>query len=387
MDLLVFSPYYPPHVGGLESHSDEFNKHLAKSGVTITVFTPRLPKTAPERETRHENVRVIRFPAFELFPNYPLPRFWQKTFWHMWQRLLKENSFGLVISRTRFFFPSLMAWRYARRKKLPWVHIEHGSDFAHFNSPLKTALGKLYDYTIGASVLRHSDYTIANSCASAAFVRRLAKRNDCQVVYRGVEYDTLLATPANTTMKTAHPGKTIIGYIGRLIDGKGITDLIVALSSLIRDDYICLIIGDGPENENLTRLVNQKKLQKKVFFLGRQNFPEAMALLKTCDIFVNPSYTEGIPTTVIEAALCHKAIIATNVGGTNEIISGKNDGFLIPPKDAHALQEKLTLLLDDRELRETLGRNAFQAVENKFDWNHTAKQYQKIFQDILSTNP
>ncbi len=384
MKLLIFSPYYPPHMGGLESHSDEFNKHLNKRGVAITVFTPRLPKAAPEIETRHENVRIIRFPAFELFPNYPLPKFWESSFWQMWQCVLEEDTPDLIISRTRFFFTSLMAWRYARKKKLPWIHIEHGSDFAHFNSPLKTALGKFYDYTIGASVLRHSDYTIANSRASAAFVRRLAKRTDCQIIYRGVEYETLLATPIDTALRTAHPRKIIIGYIGRLIDGKGVATLITALSSFTRDDYICLIIGDGPEKENLSRLVIQKKLQEKVFFLGRQNFPKAMALLKTCDIFVNPSYTEGIPTAVIEAAFCKTAIIATNVGGTNEIISGENDGFLIPPKNILALQEKIECLLNDQNLRKEFGDNAYRAVENKFDWKRSAKQYQELFQEILN---
>ena len=79
MNVLIFSPYYPPHIGGLESHSEEFNQQLAQRGIDVLVFTPRLPKDAPERETRR-GVRIIRFPAFEIIPNFPLPQFFP-FFW------------------------------------------------------------------------------------------------------------------------------------------------------------------------------------------------------------------------------------------------------------------------------------------------------------------
>ncbi|MEK7106143.1 MAG: glycosyltransferase, partial [Patescibacteria group bacterium] len=133
MKLLIFSPYYPPHRGGLETHSDEFNKHFSKRGVAITVFTPHLPLESSAEEIVHENVSVIRFPAIELIHNYPIPAFWKKDFWILWAKI-KKSSPEIIISRTRFFFPSLMAGYLAWKKNLPWVHIEHGSDFAQFES-------------------------------------------------------------------------------------------------------------------------------------------------------------------------------------------------------------------------------------------------------------
>jgi len=225
MKLLVFSPYYPPHRGGLESHSDEFNKHLAKAGAIITVFTPRLPLDAPALETIHTTVRVIRFPAVEIIHNYPFPAFWQKTFWQCWSEVQTFVP-DITLSRTRFFFPSFMAGYYAWRKSVPWVHIEHGSDFAQFENPFKNALGKLYDRVFGAFILRHAKILIANSQASKDFVTQLSGRQDCQVIYRGVEKDLILnaeKTSSSTSSAIIH-----VGYIGRLIEGKGVKDLITA---------------------------------------------------------------------------------------------------------------------------------------------------------------
>ncbi len=383
MHLLVFSPYYPPHTGGLESHSDEFNRHLAATGTRITVFTPRLPASSVGEEIRYERVRIIRFPAVELIPNYPFPKFWQKEFWIVWKKLTEEQ-YNVTLSRTRFFFTSLMTWRYAKKNALPWVHIEHGSDFATFNGRIKTILGQLYDYTLGSFVLRQSDVNVANSKASAAFVKKLSGRDNCTVIYRGVDKETIHQVAPHSFFETHFPGKIVIGFVGRLIDGKGVFDLLQAFSRITTDTSICAIIGDGPERTRLEKFIAENKLSERVILLGEKPFTEAIALLKSFDIFVNPSYTEGIPTAVIEAALCHKTIIATDVGGTAEIISGNGDGFLIAPHDMDDLQKKLTLLIQDPSLRQKFGEQAFLHVQTKFDWHHATKQYLKVFSQLLN---
>ena len=379
MKILVFSPYYPPHIGGLESHSDEFNKHLSKKGGSITVFTPHLPETSPKSEMLYGGVSVIRFPAFELIHNYPVPKFWKKEFWEIWHKLLSEKEYDLVISRTRFFFPSLMAGSFARKKKLRWVHIEHGSDFAQFKSKTVTKIGEFYDRTFGKFILQHADTLIANSQASCDFVHRLAKNSSCQVIYRGVESKDLILLKPDEALRTMTKGKIVIGFVGRLISGKGVSDLLYAFAALKRNDCVCVIVGDGPEKASLEKLAEKLQIETSVYFFGHKSFREAMSLLKAFDIFVNPSYTEGIPTSVIEAAFCQKAIIATIVGGTKEIINGDGDGFLVEPKNIPQLTEKLSLFASDSNVRITSGAKAFEAVKDRFDWEKTAEEYLKIF--------
>jgi len=117
MKIFIFCPYYPPHIGGLESHADEFNKYLSQSGIDITVFTPKLPTDAPESEIKYNNVKIIRFPAFEIISNYPLPKFWSLKFWSLFLGLFKQK-FNIVISRTRFFNTSFLALFYAKIKNV-----------------------------------------------------------------------------------------------------------------------------------------------------------------------------------------------------------------------------------------------------------------------------
>lgn len=382
MKILVFSPFYPPHIGGLESHSDEFNQHLSSLGAHISVFTPHLPKEALETETHPNGVRIVRFPAFEPMHNYPLPIFWSSHFWKHWRSLF-QNDYDMVISRTRFFFPSLMALWYARKRNLPLVHIEHGSDFAKFNGYGKTKLGELYDWIFGRFILRSADRLIGNSQASCDFVKKLSGRSDCQPIYRGANLEAIENTQPRHDLREKYHDKVIIAFIGRLIDGKGTHDLITALAELKRDNIVCFIIGSGPEETRLKKMTEGLQIENKIIFFGNLPFHEAISILKTADIAVNPSYTEGLPTSVTEAALCQKAIIATHVGGTKEIISGKNDGYLINPKDIEQLKEKIIDLIDHPEKRLTFGKNAYQEACGKFSWNESAQKYLAVFTELL----
>lgn len=378
MKILVFCPYYPPHIGGLESHADEFNKYLSRRRTDITVFTPCLPKTAPEKETRYNNVKIIRFPAFEIINNYPLPKFWTIKYRRLREEIKKEN-FDIVISRTRFFFTSLMAFFYAKMNKVRWIHIEHGSDFVKSGGKLSVLVARIYDYTLGRLILRKADKVIANSNASAAFCKKLEKNVSCEVIYRGMEIEKILAAPADDELKRKYSDKIIITFLGRLFDGKGVADLLAALAKIKNDDYICFIIGDGPEKKRLENLADKIQLEKKIIFFGYKKFDDYIKILKISDIFVNPSYTEGLPTTVAEAALCQNAIIATNVGGTPEIITDRESGFLIDPKDATALKDKLDILMGNGELRKWLAKNAHEEVRNKFGWDKSIEKYLNIF--------
>ncbi len=378
MRLLIFTPFYPPHIGGLETHALEFNQHLAPLVDHITVFTPRLPTSAPVHETNN-NITIIRFPAFEPVHNYPLPKFWSVDFWRLWHEALSGQP-TYVLSRTRFFFTSLMAWRVARKYALPWLHVEHGSDFAHFHSPLKSLIGKLYDWTCGRFVLRRADILVANSAASAMFVSKLSGRNDCRTIYRGVEVDMIQQAVATDEIALRFPNRVIVGYLGRLIDGKGVRHLLEAVKQLGDNRLACIIIGSGPERKRLEEFIEKNHLSSSVALLGHRPLPEALGLMKSFDIFVNPSYSEGIPTSVIEAALLKKAIIATRVGGTPEIISGDGDGFLIPSQDTTVIMEKLKLLTNDQSLRRMMGERAALAAEDKFSWPRAIKQYCELFE-------
>lgn len=220
--ILVFSPLYPPHIGGLERHAQQWNEAMAAAGHQITVWTPQLTPTTPAQE--HEGVvEVIRYPAWEIVANYPVPKFWRPLFW----RQLQHLQATLVVSRTRFFLPTLMALLFAHVRHLPYLHIEHGSDFVHSRNPAIRLIARLYDYLLGRVVLRQATMVVANSKASAEFTKRLSGRAANAVIYRGVDTDTIESVAPATAPRD---DVLLITYVGRLMSGKGVHDLLAALS-------------------------------------------------------------------------------------------------------------------------------------------------------------
>lgn len=376
--ILVLSPLYPPHVGGLESHAAQWNREMAAKGYRITVWTPHITPGVAFDEKTKQNIHILRFPAFELISNYPFPKFWHPRLWSQWQQV-RTSEADAIISRTRFFFTSLIALAAARRLRIPWIHIEHGSDFVHLHNRVFRMIAKIYDQVFGALVLRSATIVIANSKASAAFVRKLSGRTPNTIIYRGVDAEKISVLKPVPT-----PTVPAILYVGRLIDGKGVHDLIAALNGLQATSWQTWIIGSGPQLQNLRQQANRHGIQDRVHFFGELSWEKVISNMKAATVIVNPSYTEGLPTTIIEAAVAGTAAIATNVGGTSEIITHAQNGILVPPGDVNALARALMQLLNQPQLRKRYARAARQSVNQRFTWTQTAEEYVSVLQSLMT---
>lgn len=379
MKILDFSPYYPPHIGGLEKYAEELHENLAQKGCRITVFTPRLPLNSPVKELE-AGIDIIRYPAIEIIPNFPFPAFWKKEFWQLREEIKNEN-YDVVISTLRFFVPAVMAHFCARKKKVPRLHIEHGSDFVK-GTFFITLIARAYDHTFGRMVLRGASRIIAPSESAKRFVKLLSGK-DAPVIYRGMPFFEIDAIAPKNDLREKYPDKKIISYVGRLIYGKGVIHLLEAIKYLNRRDITTFIVGDGPEMENLKSYAKKNNISEQVVFLGSVPFTEAVSILKVSDVFVNPSYNEGLPTSVLEAGTCRRAILATNVGGTPEIITHEKSGLLISPRDVKELKNNLLKLIDNPELGRQLGESAREEIEKKFNWETSVQAYLREIESVI----
>ena len=379
--ILVLAPLYPPHVGGLESHAQQWNEQLANRGYHITVATPLVTPNTETTETPLSNLTVHRFPAWQIVTNYPIPKPWKSDFQGL-IATVRGQSPDLIVSRTRFFLTSLLARRVARQTNTPWLHIEHGSDFVQSTNRIIAGAARLYDESAGRLALRSADRIVANSRASAQFVQKLAPTQKPTVIYRGVDQTKLNAITPNPQIRPAAGNQTVIVFNGRLISGKGIQDLLTAAYHLPPTTYRLFIIGDGPERNALQKKSRSLGLQKQITFTGQLPWEQVISTLKVADIVVNPSYSEGLPSAIIEAALCAKAIVATNVGGTPEIITNQHSGYLIPPRQPDVLASRLKQLIDHPQLRTRLGQAAHAQNQNRFNWDTSIAQYETIFKKL-----
>ena len=384
MRLLVFSPFFPPHVGGLEGYARDLDDELIRLGLvdSITVLTPRIPSEGPAFEQLTPAYRVVRHPAFELIPNFPCPSPWRAAFWSAIRIALGPREYDVVVSHTRFFLSSAGALLYSRITGIPLIHIEHGSDFVQLGSPLHSRAARAYDLTLGRTVLRRAQAVVAISLAAAEFVRELAGR-EATVIYRGVDHDRYDRVEPSTRLQAIAAGRPVVTFVGRLIDGKGVADLIEAFARVPGVDALLCIVGDGPRRADLEALAHARGLDERCVFLGFQEEANALALIRASDVIVNPSYTEGLPTSVLEAALLGRAILASDVGGTPEVVSNGNSALLVAPHDIDALRDGLSVLLGDPGLRARLGAQAHADAVIRFDRSASARGFAELARQLI----
>ena len=168
MKILALNPYYTPHVGGLEKYSDELLTNLEKSGNSIIIFTSAIP-SAEHAIERHGNITIYRFPAWEIVYNYPLPNIFTAAFWKLLRKAQKEQ-YDAVMSVTRFFITTPLAYLISRIRGIPWLHIEHGSGFVISSSPLIRLTAYLYDTICSPYLFQRTSLTVAPSLSAQKFV-------------------------------------------------------------------------------------------------------------------------------------------------------------------------------------------------------------------------
>jgi glycosyltransferase involved in cell wall biosynthesis len=379
MKVLVFCPYYPPHTGGLESHSDEFNKHLAQNGADIVVFAPNIPYTENIEEMKYDRVKIMRYPAFEIISNYPVPKFWSFKFWRQFIGLFRSD-FDIVISRTRFFLSSLLALLYAKFTRTRWIHIEHGSDFVKLSSSFKSAIAKIYDHTFGRIIFHLSDINISISLAVQSFVARFDKRQS-PIIYRGIDFDNIDSIMPDETIRKKYSDKIIISTAARLYKWKGIEFTIRAIRSLpesMQSKIIFLIMGDGEDFKRLKSFAKGLPIE----MLGNLSREKVLAILKSSDIYIHSSLPGGgLSTSLLEAMYCDCAVIASPNEGANEIISDEN-GILIEKSSEALIQQGIATLIKDNEKRLFYSKNARKDVLERFLWNKSINKYLEIFKNI-----
>lgn len=368
--LLIFSPFFDPHSGGLESFAKELSEHLATPNFPITIFTSQIPKSTPKEENPTPHLTILRFPAFEIIPNFPIPKFWTMEFQEPWQ-YLKAQSFDFQMTQTRFFLTSLFPLFFS--KQTPWIHIEHGSTFVK-QSFWVSLSAWIFDHTFGRLVLKKSTTIIAISESVKTFVSKfVSPSKDIQVIHRGLNFPKSL--PPKKSNQTPQ-----ITFIGRLIQGKGVQDLISALD-LVQNQgfkFQAQIIGSGPFEKHLKEMADVRKLDH-LKFPGQKSKSEVWQILSQTDIFINPSFTEGLPTSVLEAGFAGCAVLATDVGGTSEIIPDKNHGILIPPKSPQKMADNLIFLLQNSDQRTKMGQNLKTHITQNFTWKTAITKFQNLF--------
>jgi glycosyltransferase involved in cell wall biosynthesis len=365
MKVLQQCIYFPPEVGGLESHCFYLCKELVRLGDDVTMITSRSKPESPEREMM-DGVNVIR----TWFPGKS-PAGW--------------------MAHTMTSIPTYLP--YARR-----AHILHAQTFA--SAPPAMLAKKLYGHplvlTLHTShflrlakksawqpvlrnIIRSADWLLAASEEIRDVALELYPHPRAEAVTNGV--DTTLFSPAQPALPRRDGVRRVI-VPRRLFEKNGVEYFIRALPVIRRTHAVeALLVGDGPERARLETLTAELGVKDSVQFLGARPNTEMPGLLASAEIAIVPSLMEATSVAALEAMSCGLPVAASRVGGLPEIVD-ESVGTLFEPADPEDLAQRVVALLDRADLAE-IGRQARDRVVQHWSLERLARRHQHIYQELL----
>jgi len=179
-------------------------------------------------------------------------------------------------------------------------------------------------------------------------------------------------------------GSRLGGLVGRLWPQKRVKDAIwvADLLKVIRSDVHLLILGDGPQRQQLVRYRDQVEIADKVHFLGQR--PDVARLLPHFDVLWSTSGYEGQSNAIMEAMAAGVPVVATDIPGTRDLVVPDETGYLVPLGDRAALARATNRLLDDPALAERLGRAARARMEQHFSVAAMVDRYAELYRRVLA---
>jgi glycosyltransferase involved in cell wall biosynthesis len=216
--------------------------------------------------------------------------------------------------------------------------------------------------------------------------RWLGKEVVQSVVYNGIdlrEFEDSHNDPGIPEVEGRPSRRLSVGCIARIEEPKGQIFLLEAIPEIIQEaggaDFY--FIGEQDEAYMKALSIRTRGVEEYVHFTGFVEDP--FSLMKSLDLVVLPSLSEGFSRVILEAMALKKPVVATKVGGNPEAVVHGTTGFLVPPADPKALVQSIVALLSDPKKRESMGKAGFERVKSTFDIHKNVREIEGIYSRLL----
>jgi teichuronic acid biosynthesis glycosyltransferase TuaC len=173
--------------------------------------------------------------------------------------------------------------------------------------------------------------------------------------------------------------KRVVLFVGNLLPNKGIGELMAALTALRSENILGCIVGDGPMRAMLQQ-------SESIRLVGQLSNREVALYLAAANLFVLPSYSEGMPTVLVEAGAAGLPIVATRVGGIPDLLAEER-GLLIPPGSSDAIVWGIRHILTNWEAAIERARRLRRFVQQKYDVDSNAEILARLYERLLNIRP
>ena len=364
MNVAMHCVYFPPEVGGLESHVYYLCRGLVERGCGVSIVTSRSQRELPAYEVM-DGIQVWRtwLPArttlgWSLHGASSTPKLGQVA---LRADIIHAQAFQSVL-------PAFVAKRAAR---IPLVSTWHTSHF------LKRAESPFWR-PIFQRLLRWSDYNLAASVEIADVAESVAPGVKVEALANGVETDVFRRV--SPTLPETERRRIVVPR--RLFHKNGVEFLVKAMPLIAeRVDVEAVIVGDGPERESLESLAGELGMTDRIRFLGARTHSEMPGILSSAELAVFPSLMEATSVAALESMACELPVAASDVGGLPELIDGEVGG-LFESGNPTALAETVISLLGRDDLS-TLGARARARVVAKWSNARLVDRHLEVYGSLI----
>lgn len=353
MRILFISRAYGEHAGGMERLSFELIRSFPQATAIVN-------ETKPGKSLVSTRLQSIAF-AISMLP-----------------KAIKASKNADIVHIGDPVL-SFVGWCIARIRHIPVVVTVHGLDISYSN-PVYQAYLKVF--------FRSFSHYVAISEHAKKLLHQLQVKGKISVIPPGVTEDVYSERYTRNDLgkllyrNVVH--RTVLATTGRLVARKGHAWFIRNVIPALPRTVLYAIAGDGPERNNIVKLIKLLKLEDRVIMLGRISNEEKKTLLNTVDVFIQPNIpvqgdAEGFGIAPVEAALCARAVFASNIDGIPSAIHNGKNGILIPPKETTAWVNALMKYMEHPLSHEPSGKAARAYTAQNFSWSKIAQEYENTF--------
>ena len=380
MKVVQFLPYFPPHTWGVETVAEEFSKYFVSEwcgevlNVTFSVWQKKWVK-----EYEKDWYKVLVIPAFDIIPNYSVPKIWTKEYRKIIKQVKKRNP-DVIQTHTRFFLATFIWWRCSKIWKKKWVHVEHWSDYIQVSSWFTNKVAYVYDRIIGKRVFKKADYIVPISWACKRFIEKeFGRKKNVQIIYRWLDIPNKL--PEVEDLHKKFKDKLIVWFVWRLYKWKNVESLVKAyyeISKELQDKIQIVVIWNWEDAEYLKSLDKENK----VYFTGWKPFLEALAYQKQFDVHYHTSNPWWwLATTLLQAMYFGCLIVATPNEWATDVLVDWENAVVLKNSSLEEIKRWLEECIKLVWREDSRIKNNEEIIGNQFQWEKNIKEFFSIYKE------
>jgi len=366
--LRVVQSTYPEVIGGVGIHVHEMSRRQSEMGHDVTILTTdNGDRSLPRTEHRDGYTLVRHKEVARPIDNSIYPGV-IKSLYDM------ENNFDIIHAHSHLYFSTNLSALISNFTNSNLVITNHG----FYSQTASTGIQKFYNKTLGKATLNSADRIFCYTPRAKKILREHNIRSPIEIISNGINCEVF--TPKDDQDDTQQ-----ILFVGRLKNGKRPDALIRGFGEIADEypNYQLKIVGNGPMLPDLKTLCNEINIKEKVTFTGELSYEEMPDVYRQSDLLVLPTKTEAaIPRVVMEAWACKTPAIMPNIQEIDAEIFKK--GGILCDGTPSGICDSVGQMIEDDQLRSTLGDTGRQVVREKYSWAETVEKTSETYYEVVN---